>query len=101
MKTHYDIFNRIPIVTTHSGAKIGGWPLPINPETAKSDSHSLGDGLRIRRRDLNINLNRSSYVKSTLPPINLSKCKNFFQNCHFFGGYEKIDILKKYEVEIT
>jgi hypothetical protein len=44
MKTHYDIFNKIPIVTTHSGMKFGGWPLPINPED-QTEIKSIGDGL--------------------------------------------------------
>ena len=29
MKTHYDIFNKYPIVTSHSGVKLSGWPLPL------------------------------------------------------------------------
>lgn len=54
MKTHYDVFNRIPIVTTHSGQAIGGWPLPLNKEdrtqniTRQTDlisAQSTGDGL--------------------------------------------------------
>lgn len=41
MRTHYDVFNRIPIVSTHSGQTLGGWPLP----TAQSTAASTGDGL--------------------------------------------------------
>ena len=49
MKTHYDIFNNIPIVTTHSGQNIGGWPLPIHQTesgTSTVPGRSTGDNLR-------------------------------------------------------
>jgi len=39
MKTHYDIFNRSPLITTHSGATLGGWPLPTN-ESGDQSLHS-------------------------------------------------------------
>jgi len=39
MKTNYDIFNKNSLVTTHSGATLGGWPLPTN-ESGDQHLHS-------------------------------------------------------------
>lgn len=70
MKTHYDIFNKFPIISTQSGITLSGWPLPasatgdgIHSDGSPSQTHR--SGLLSRRHGQNFVTEKSS----TEPPL--------------------------------
>jgi len=77
MKTHYDVFNDQKIVATHSGATLGGWPLPTADSTAVGDAglHSANDypgGHEAKRRGLLSKRHGATFVTEpgeTRPPL--------------------------------
>lgn len=73
MKTQYDIFNRSPLITTHSGATLGGWPLPTNDSGDQNlhSSHEAPGQHTARRKGFLARRHGESFVTNTIsdPPL--------------------------------